>query len=140
MTRRTLLKRDALTQSPLVGSVATLGLADADGADTDQPLFTRALGAPHDHQRAPRTVNCDRLRRRTSLSSLDRTIEADVLRHHVTQDERMLDPDLLARSGGTARTLIKVGPMRLLALTPEELGAVISRAGYRAKAHVTESA
>ncbi len=54
------------------------------------------------------------------MSSLSRTIKADVLLHHLTQDERMLDPDLLARSGRTARTLVKEGPLRLtvLALAP----------------------
>jgi len=54
------------------------------------------------------------------MSSLDRTMDADVLLHHLTQDERMLDPDLLSRSGRTARTLVKEGPLRLtmLALAP----------------------
>ena len=50
------------------------------------------------------------------MSSLDRTLEADVLLHHLTQDERMLDLDLLARHGRTARTLVKEGPLRLTML------------------------
>jgi quercetin dioxygenase-like cupin family protein len=47
-------------------------------------------------------------------------MEGDVLLHHLTQDERMLAPDLLARTGRTARTLVKEGPLRLtmLALAP----------------------
>jgi len=54
------------------------------------------------------------------MSSLERTVEGDVLLHHLKQDERMLDPELLARSGRTARTLVKEGPLRLtmLALAP----------------------
>lgn len=47
------------------------------------------------------------------MSSMQRTVEGDVLLHHLTQDEWMLDPDLLARSGRTARTLVKEGPLRL---------------------------
>ena len=54
------------------------------------------------------------------MSSMHRTVEGDVLLHHLTQDELMLDRDLLARSGRTARTLVKEGPLRLtmLALAP----------------------
>lgn len=47
------------------------------------------------------------------MSSMDRTLSGDVLVHHLTEDERMLDPDLLARHGRTARTLVKEGPLRL---------------------------
>lgn len=47
------------------------------------------------------------------MSSMHRTLDGDVLVHHLTQDERMLDPDLLARHGRTARTLVKDGPLRL---------------------------
>ena len=47
------------------------------------------------------------------MSSMDRTLSCDVLVHHLTEDERMLDPDLLARHGRTARTLVKEGPLRL---------------------------
>lgn len=45
LTRRTLLKRVALGVSALVGSIAALAVVDADRAETDQPLFTHALGA-----------------------------------------------------------------------------------------------
>ncbi|MBC7670945.1 MAG: hypothetical protein H7247_00870 [Polaromonas sp.] len=43
------------------------------------------------------------------MSSLDRTTGSDVRLRHLPQDERMLGPALLARSGGTARTLVKAG-------------------------------
>jgi hypothetical protein len=35
---------------------------------------------------------------------MNRILDAEVLVHHLTQDERMLDPELLARHGRTART------------------------------------
>ncbi|MGI8509950.1 MAG: cupin domain-containing protein [Gemmatimonadaceae bacterium] len=44
---------------------------------------------------------------------MHRTVEGEVLVHHLTQDERMIDPVLLARNGRTARTLVKEGPLRL---------------------------
>jgi quercetin dioxygenase-like cupin family protein len=44
---------------------------------------------------------------------MHRTLDADVLVHHLTADERMLDPELLARHGRTARTIVKEGPLRL---------------------------
>ncbi|MBC7670944.1 MAG: alpha/beta fold hydrolase [Polaromonas sp.] len=44
MTRRTLLKRVVLASGALVGSIAALAITDADRAETDQPLYTRALG------------------------------------------------------------------------------------------------
>ncbi len=47
------------------------------------------------------------------MSSMHRILDGDVLVHHLTQDERMLDADLLARHGRTARTIIKEGPLRL---------------------------
>ena len=55
------------------------------------------------------------------MSSMQRTVEGDVLLHHLTQEESMLDHELLARSGRTARTLVKEGPMRLtmMALAPD---------------------
>jgi len=54
------------------------------------------------------------------VSSMQRTVEGDVLLHHLTHDESTLDDDLLTRSGRTARTLVKEGPLRLtmLALAP----------------------
>ena len=47
------------------------------------------------------------------MSSLRRTIEGDVLVHHLKRDEQMIDPSLLARTGRSARTLVKDGPLRL---------------------------
>jgi quercetin dioxygenase-like cupin family protein len=47
------------------------------------------------------------------MSSMHRTLDADVLVHHLTKDDRMLDPELLARHGRTARTIVKEGPLRL---------------------------
>jgi quercetin dioxygenase-like cupin family protein len=47
------------------------------------------------------------------MSSMHRILAGDVLVHHLTRDERMLDPDLLARHGRTGRTIVKEGPLRL---------------------------
>lgn len=47
------------------------------------------------------------------MSSLDRTIEGDVLVRRLTRDEWMIDPVLLAKHGRTGRTLVKDGPLRL---------------------------
>ena len=47
------------------------------------------------------------------MSSMHRLLDGDVLVHHLTQDERMIDPDLLARHGRSGRTLVKDGPLRL---------------------------
>lgn len=50
------------------------------------------------------------------MSSMHRTVEGDVLLHHLTQDELLIDAELLARTGRTARTLVKEGPLRLTLL------------------------
>jgi quercetin dioxygenase-like cupin family protein len=47
------------------------------------------------------------------MSSMHRTIEGDVLVNHLTRDDWMIDKDLLAKHGRTARTLVKDGPLRL---------------------------
>ena len=47
------------------------------------------------------------------MSSLNRTIDGDVLVRHLKRDEQMIDQELLARHGRTARTLVKDGPLRL---------------------------
>ena len=54
------------------------------------------------------------------MSSMHRTLEGDVLVHHLKEDERMIDQTLLARHGRSARTLVKQGPLRLtmIALAP----------------------
>lgn len=54
------------------------------------------------------------------MSSMHRTIEGDVLVNHLTRDEWLIDQDILAKHGRTARTLVKEGPLRLtvMALAP----------------------
>lgn len=54
------------------------------------------------------------------MSSMHRTIEGEVLINHLTRDEWMIDQDILAKHGRTARTLVKEGPVRLtlMALAP----------------------
>ena len=47
------------------------------------------------------------------MSSMHRVLDGEVLVHHLTREERMLDPELLARHGRTGRTLVKDGPLRL---------------------------
>jgi hypothetical protein len=47
------------------------------------------------------------------MSSTHRAFNGDVLVHHLTQDERLIDSQLLARHGRSARTLVKEGPLRL---------------------------
>ncbi len=47
------------------------------------------------------------------MSSMHRTLDADVVVLHLARDDRMLDADLLARHGRTARTIVKEGPLRL---------------------------
>ena len=47
------------------------------------------------------------------MSSLNRKIDGAVLVRHLKRDEQMIDQDLLARHGRSARTLVKDGPLRL---------------------------
>jgi quercetin dioxygenase-like cupin family protein len=47
------------------------------------------------------------------MSSLHRALDGDVRVHHLTQDQQLIDPSLLARHGRSARTLVKEGPLRL---------------------------
>ena len=68
------------------------------------------------------------------MSSMDRILDGEVLVHHLTQDELMLDPELLARHGRTARTLVKEGPLRLT-IMGLAAGAVLP--AHSADAHVT---
>lgn len=44
---------------------------------------------------------------------MHRTIEGEVLVNHLTHDEWMIDQEILAKHGRTARTLVKEGPLRL---------------------------
>lgn len=68
------------------------------------------------------------------MSSLHRILDGKVLVHHLTQDERMLDPELLAKHGRTARTLVKEGPLRLTLMGIAANGTLPS---HRTDAHVT---
>jgi len=54
------------------------------------------------------------------MSSMQRTLEGDVLVHHLKEDERMIDRTLLARHGRSARTLVKQGVLRItiIAIAP----------------------
>jgi quercetin dioxygenase-like cupin family protein len=60
------------------------------------------------------------------MSSLRRTLEGDVLVHHLKRDEQMIDRDLLARHGRTARTLVKEGPLRLTVIALAAGGSIPS--------------
>ena len=68
------------------------------------------------------------------MSSLRRTLDGEVLVHHLTRDERMLDQGLLARHGRTARTLVKEGPLRLTMIGLTAGGAIAS---HKAEGPVT---
>jgi len=68
------------------------------------------------------------------MSSMHRILDGEVLVHHLTQDERMLDPELLARHGRTARTLVKEGPLRLTIMGIAAGGVLPT---HRTDAHVT---
>ena len=46
------------------------------------------------------------------MSSLHRALD-DARIHHLQEDQRLIDPSLLARHGRSARTLVKEGPLRL---------------------------
>ena len=47
------------------------------------------------------------------MSSMHRTIDGEVLVSHLTADETLIDKELVARHGRSARTLVKEGPLRL---------------------------
>ncbi len=48
------------------------------------------------------------------MSSMNRTIEGEVLVHHLRQDELIIDRELLAQRGRTSRTIVKEGPLRIV--------------------------
>ena len=60
------------------------------------------------------------------MSSLRRTLEGDVLVHHLKRDEQMIDQSLLVRHGRTARTLVKEGPLRLTVIAIAAGGGIPS--------------
>lgn len=47
------------------------------------------------------------------MSSMQRRLGGGVLVHHLARDSQMIDEALLARSGRSARTLVKEGPLRI---------------------------
>ncbi len=47
------------------------------------------------------------------MSSMHRTLAGDVLVHHLTEDEMLVDHGLVEQHGRSARTLIKEGPLRV---------------------------
>ncbi len=68
------------------------------------------------------------------MTSLQRTIEGDVLVQHLKQDERMIDQALLAKHGRSARTLVKEGPLRLTLMA---IGAGGNLPAHRTEGPVT---
>lgn len=48
------------------------------------------------------------------MSSMNRTIEGEVLVHHLSQEELIIDRELLAARGRTSRTIVKEGPLRVV--------------------------
>jgi quercetin dioxygenase-like cupin family protein len=48
------------------------------------------------------------------MSSMTRTIDGEVLVHHLPQDELIIDRELLAQRGRTSRTIVKEGPLRIV--------------------------
>jgi quercetin dioxygenase-like cupin family protein len=60
-----------------------------------------------------RYVSANDDNRRAHVSSLNRTIDGDALVQHLTQDQRTIDQELVAKHGRSARTLVKEGPLRL---------------------------
>ncbi len=56
------------------------------------------------------------------MSSMHRTIDGEVLVRHLSQDELMIDRELLAQRGRTARTIVKEGPVRLVLMALDRGG------------------
>ena len=68
------------------------------------------------------------------MSTMSRVLDADVLVHHLTKDEQLLNPVLLKSHGRTARTIVKEGPLRL---TVMQLGAGGTLPSHSTDAFVT---
>jgi len=47
---------------------------------------------------------------------MHRTLDGEVLLHHIATDEQLIDPRLLERHGRSARTLVKSGALRVTLL------------------------
>src|SRR4051812_9991842 len=84
---------------------ATCSSSDVSIATPDDSCFFRA-GTSRFLRGSPVTPGA-------RMSSLNRKIEGAVLVRHLKRDEQMIDQDLLARHGRSARTLVKDGPLRL---------------------------
>ncbi|MDQ6612597.1 MAG: cupin domain-containing protein [Gemmatimonadota bacterium] len=70
---------------------------------------------------------------------MTRILDGAVLVHHLTQDERMIDADLLAKHGRSGRTLVKDGPLRLTMMGLAPGGVLPSHsAGGPVTIHVLE--
>lgn len=68
------------------------------------------------------------------MSSLDRTIEGDVILRHLAEDVRLIDQELLLRHGRASRTIVKEGPLRLTLIA---IGRGGDFAAHRAPGQVT---
>jgi quercetin dioxygenase-like cupin family protein len=68
------------------------------------------------------------------MSSLHRTLDGEVLIHHLDRDELTIDPALLARTGRSSRTLIKEGALRVVIMA---LAADGELPGHRTNGPVT---
>jgi len=68
------------------------------------------------------------------MSSMDRTLDADIQLHHLAKNAQLLDPALLTTHGRTARTIVKEGPLRL---TVMQLGAGGTLPSHSTNAFVT---
>lgn len=76
------------------------------------------------------------------MSSMNRTIEGEVLVRRLTRDEWMIDPVLLAEHGRSGRTLVKDGPLRLtvIAVAPGGVLPAHSTDGGPITIHVLDGA
>ncbi len=60
------------------------------------------------------------------MSSLERTITGDVLVQHLTDDEMLVDRELVEQHGRSARTLVKEGALRVTLIALATKGALPS--------------
>ena len=68
------------------------------------------------------------------MSSLQRTIDGDVMVYHLRRDAQTIDQDLLKKHGRSARTLVKDGPLRMTLMALAAGGTLPS---HRADGQVT---
>lgn len=60
------------------------------------------------------------------MSSMHRTLNGNVLVHHLTDDAMLVDRGLVAQHGRSARTLVKEGPLRVTIIALAAGGALPS--------------